>query len=69
MLALSEVEKRHYGGLFVLRGVPGNDFLDKFLILRRELEGDLEVVLGRVAMLQAELAAHSGVVIEKHIRH
>jgi hypothetical protein len=26
MLALSQVEKRHYGGLLVLRGVPGDDF-------------------------------------------
>lgn len=69
VLALSEVEKRHDGGLFVLRGVSGNDFLDEFLILRIEFEGNFEVVFRSVAMLQAELAAHSRVVMEEHIRH
>jgi hypothetical protein len=52
VLALSEIEERHDGGLLVLRGVAGDDFLDEFLILRREFEGNLEVVFGGVAMLQ-----------------
>jgi hypothetical protein len=52
VLALSEVEERHYGGLLVLRGVPGDDLLDEFLILWGELEGDFEVILRRVAVLQ-----------------
>ena len=51
VLALSEIEERHDGSLFVLRGVPGHNFLDELLILRRELEGDVEVVFGGVAML------------------
>jgi hypothetical protein len=53
VLALSEIEERHDCSLFVLRGVPGHDFLDELLILRCELERDIGVVLGRVAMLQA----------------
>jgi hypothetical protein len=51
VLALSEVEERHHGGLFVLRGVSGEDLLDELFILRREFEGYLEVVFGRIAML------------------
>ena len=52
VLALSQVEERHYGGLLVLRGVSGDNLLDEFLILWRELEGNFEVILGRVAVLQ-----------------
>ena len=52
VLALSEVKQRHYGRLLVLRGVPRDDFLDELLILGRELERDLEVIFGRVAVLQ-----------------
>jgi hypothetical protein len=51
VLALSEIEERHYGGLFVLRGVARDDLLDKLLILRGEFEGDFEVIFGRIAML------------------
>jgi len=51
MLALSEIQQRHDGGFFVLRRVPREDFLDQLLILGSELEGDFQVVLGRVAML------------------
>lgn len=73
VLALSEVEERHDGGLFVLRGVPGEDLLDKLLILGSEFEGNLEVVLGRVAMLQRALGALSlalrAWVGRKYIRH
>lgn len=56
VLALAEVEQRHDGGLFVLRGVSRDDFLDELLILRREREGDLGVVLRRVAVLERALA-------------
>jgi hypothetical protein len=60
VLALAEVEERHDGGLLVLRGVPGDDLFDERLILRREFEGNLEVVLGSVAMLYAALAGYLG---------
>lgn len=52
VLPLAEIEQRHDGGLLVLAGVAGQDFLDELLILGVELEGDVEVVLGRVAVLQ-----------------
>jgi hypothetical protein len=54
VLALSEIEERHDGGLHVLRGVAGDDLFDKFLILRGEFKGNFEVVFGRIAMLQVE---------------
>tara|TARA_R110002003_G_scaffold433_7_gene19750 strand:- start:2170 stop:2613 length:444 start_codon:yes stop_codon:yes gene_type:complete len=56
MLALSKVEQRHDGGLLILRRIPRQDLLDELLVLGRELEGDLGIVLGRVAVLQATLA-------------
>lgn len=52
VLSLSEVEEGHDGGLLVLAGVAGQDFLDELLILAVELEGDVEVVVGRVAVLR-----------------
>lgn len=52
VLPLAEVEQRHDGGLLVLAGVAGQDFLDELLILGVELEGDVEVVLGCVAVLR-----------------
>jgi hypothetical protein len=52
VLALSQVEKRHYGGFLVLRGVSGDDLLDEFLILWCKFEGNFEVILRRVAVLQ-----------------
>jgi len=51
MLPLSQVEQWHDGGFLVLRRVPAEDLLDELLILRRELERDVEVVFGRVAVL------------------
>ena len=52
VLSLAEVEERHDGGLLVLAGVAGQDFLDKLLILGVELEWNAGVVLGRVAVLR-----------------
>jgi hypothetical protein len=60
VLALAEVEQRHNGGLFVLRGVAGDNLLDEFLILRREFEGNRGIVLGRIAVLQAVSAEPLG---------
>ena len=51
VLALAKVEQRHNGGLLILRGVPGDDLLDKLLILRGEFERDRRVVLGCITML------------------
>ena len=65
VLALSEVEERHDGGLLVLGGVTGDDFLDELLILRREFEGNLGIVLGRVAVLQKTQLAPSHLVCER----
>lgn len=52
VLSLSEIEKRHHGRLLVLRGVPGEDLVDEFLILGCEFEGDLGVIFGGIAMLR-----------------
>lgn len=52
VLPLAEVEQRHDGGLLVLAGVAGQHFLDELLILGVELEGDVEVVVGSVAVLR-----------------
>ena len=51
VLPLSKVEQRHDGGLLVLAGIAGQDFLDELLILGVELERDVEVVLRCVAVL------------------
>lgn len=51
VLALAEVEQGHDGGLLVLRRVSAEDFLNELLILGIECEGNVEVVLWRVAVL------------------
>jgi hypothetical protein len=51
MLALSEIEERHDGGLLVLGRVPGDNLLDKLLVLGGEFEGDVGIVLRCVAVL------------------
>lgn len=55
VLALTEIEKRHHGGLLVLARVSTEDLLDELLILRVELEGNRRVVLGCVAVLSGAL--------------
>lgn len=55
VLALAQVEDRHDGGLLVLRRIALEELGDDGLILRREFEGDLGVVVGRVSVL-CELA-------------
>lgn len=56
VLALPQVQQRHDGRLLVLRRVPLEDLFDDGLVLRGELEGDVGVVLGRVAVLGGQLA-------------
>ena len=51
MLALAEVEQRHYSGFLVLAGIPRQHFLHELLILGIELEGNVEVVLRSVTVL------------------
>lgn len=52
VLALSEIEKGHHGGLLVLGRVSLENLVDEFLILLVELEGNGGVVVRRVAVLQ-----------------
>lgn len=54
VLSLAEIEEGHDGGLFVLGWVSGQDFLHQLLVDGVELEGDVEVVLGCVAVLGGE---------------
>jgi hypothetical protein len=51
MLSLSEVQQGHDGGLLVLAWVATEHFFDELLILLVELEGNREVVVGGIAML------------------
>lgn len=52
MLALTQVEQRHHGRLLVLWRVALEDLGDDALVLLRELERDIGVVIGCVAMLR-----------------
>lgn len=61
VLALSEVEQRHYGGFLVLAGVSAEDLLDELLILCVEFEGYRGVVFGSIAVLEDVLEGLSGV--------
>jgi hypothetical protein len=54
MLALAEVQHRHHGRLFVLRGVALEDLGDDGLVFGRELEGDIGVVLGSISVLDSQ---------------
>ena len=52
MLALAEVQDWHDSGLFVLRRITLKDLGNDRLVLRRKLERDRGVVVGRVAVLE-----------------
>lgn len=54
MLALAQVEDGHDGRLLVLRRVPLEDLGDELLVLRVELERDVGVVVGGVAVLRGK---------------
>ena len=56
VLALAEVEEGHHSRLLVLRRVPLEDFGDDGLVGRRELEGDVGVVVWGVAVLFVQQA-------------
>lgn len=51
VLALPEVEEGHDGGLFVLRRVTLQDFLDEGEVLGGEFEGDGGIVVRFISML------------------
>jgi hypothetical protein len=51
MLSLSEIKNGHHGCLLVLWWVPFEDLIDELVVLLGELEGNLCVVFGSVAVL------------------
>jgi hypothetical protein len=51
MLSLAEIQQGHYSRLLVLWWVSLEDLVDELVILCRELERDIRVIFGRVAML------------------
>lgn len=57
VLALAEVEDRHDGGLLILRRIALQELGDDLLVLLGELEGDIGVVVLRVAVLRREKRA------------
>lgn len=52
VLALAEVEQGQDGRLLVLRRVALDDLGDNFLVLLGELEGDIRIIVGGVAVLK-----------------
>ena len=51
MLALSEIEDRHYSRFFVLWGIPAEYCGNEVFIFGSEFKGDGGVVVGGVAVL------------------
>jgi hypothetical protein len=69
VLSLSEVEEWHDRGLLVLRGVSGQNLLDELLVGLVELERDIGVILGRIAMLSRLSISHlPGVLVAVPLR-
>ena len=60
MLSLPEVEQRHHCRFLVLARVSAQDLLDELLICSVELERDIEVVFGGVAVLSEPLEGDNG---------
>ena len=52
LLPLAEVEERHDRRLLILGRVAFEDLFDESVVLRGELEGDIRVVVGSIAMLK-----------------
>lgn len=61
VLALTEVEDGHHGGLLVLWWVARQDLLDHGVVLLIELEGDVRIVISGVAVLGSVSADVLGV--------
>jgi hypothetical protein len=51
MLSLSEVQQGHHSRFLVLWGVSLQDLINELVILRCELEWDVRIIFGGVAML------------------
>ena len=52
MLSLPEIEQRHHGGLLILGRISFEDLIDELFAQGGELEGDLRVVVGGIAVLR-----------------
>lgn len=51
-LSLSEIQKRHNGRLLVVLGIALQDLVDLLVILGGEIEGSIDIVVGRIIVLQ-----------------
>lgn len=51
VLALTQIQHRHHGGLLVLWGIALEDLIDDLEVLLGELEGEGGVILGGIAVL------------------
>ena len=51
-LSLSEIEERHNGRLLVVLGIALQDLVDLLVILGGEIEGRIDIVVGRIIMLR-----------------
>lgn len=51
VLALAKIQQRHHRRLLILARVAAQDLLDELLVLRIELERDIQIILGRIAVL------------------
>ena len=51
-LSLSEIEERHNGRLLVVLGISLQDLVDLLVILGGEIEGSVDIVVGRIIMLR-----------------
>lgn len=60
VLALAQIQQWHHCRLLVLAGVAAQHLLDELLILRIELERDVQVVFGGVAVLYGVLDGARG---------
>jgi len=60
MLSLSEVQDRHHGRFLVLGRVALEDFFNELVVLLRELERDVRIVLRGVSVLDKELLELGG---------
>ena len=51
-LSLSEIQERHNGRLLVVLGISLQDIVDLLVILGGEIEGSVDIVVGRIIMLR-----------------
>lgn len=68
VLALAEIEKGHDGGLFVLRRVTLQDFLDEGEVLGGEFEGDGGIVCRLISVLEKDILRSANCPLERTLR-